>query len=55
MNLLGKLNNEQKTTIIIVTHDNQVESLTTRMLSISEGKLLLKEKQGTHKKPQNDQ
>ena len=44
MKLLAKLNREQNTTIVIVTHDNQVASLTSRMLSISDGKLLEKEK-----------
>jgi len=46
--LLGKLNTEQGTTIIIVTHDSQVASMTDRMLFLSDGKLLTKEKQGTH-------
>ena len=54
MRLLGRLNLEQKTTIVIVTHDSQVASLTSRMLSISDGKLLSKEKLGTHKIMQND-
>lgn len=54
MKLLGKLNIEQNTTIIIVTHDNEVASRTSRMLSISDGKLLAKEKKGTHQKLQND-
>ena len=48
MKLLGKLNSEQKTTIIIVTHDREVASLTSRMLSINDGKLLAKEKKGNH-------
>jgi ABC-type lipoprotein export system ATPase subunit len=46
--LLGKLNTEQGTTIIIVTHDSQVASMTGRMLILSDGKLSAKEKQGTH-------
>jgi len=46
--LLGKLNTEQGTTIIIVTHDSQVASMTGRMLFLSDGKLSAKEKQGTH-------
>ena len=54
MRLLGRLNLEQNTTIVIVTHDSQVASLTSRMLSINDGRLLSKEKQGTHKKMQND-
>ena len=48
LKLLGKLNTEQGTTIIIVTHDSQVASMTGRMLILSDGKLSAKEKQGTH-------
>ena len=48
LKLLGKLNTEQGTTIIIVTHDSQVASMTSRMLFLSDGKLSAKEKQGTH-------
>jgi len=40
--LLGKLNVEQGTTIVIVTHDSQVASM-GRMLFVSDGKLLAKE------------
>ena len=54
MKLLGKLNIEQNTTIIIVTHDSQVASLTSKMLLIRDGRLLRKEKQGSHLKPKND-
>ena len=50
MKLLGELNNEQGTTIVIVTHDSQVASLTSRMLLISDGKLSAREKQVTHNK-----
>jgi putative ABC transport system ATP-binding protein len=46
--LLAKLNIEQGTTIVIVTHDSQVASNASRMLSLNDGKLLAKEKQGTH-------
>lgn len=46
MRLLGKLNMEQDTTIVIVTHDGQVASMASRILFISDGKLLTKEKQG---------
>ena len=46
--LLAKLNIEQGTTIIIVTHDSQVASMTSRMLSLCDGKLSAKEKQGKH-------
>ncbi len=38
--LLGKLNAKQGTTIIMVTHDNEMASHATRMLSLSDGKLL---------------
>jgi putative ABC transport system ATP-binding protein len=48
MRLLGKLNTEQDTTIIIVTHDSKVASMAARILFLSDGKLLAKEKQGTH-------
>jgi putative ABC transport system ATP-binding protein len=46
--LLGTLNVEQGTTIIMVTHDNHIASRADRMLSLYDGKLLAKEKQGTH-------
>ena len=45
--LLGKLNIDQGTTIIMVTHDSHIATLAGRMLSLSDGKLLAKEKQGT--------
>jgi putative ABC transport system ATP-binding protein len=48
MRLLGKLNLEQETTIIIVTHDGQVAAMASRILFLSDGKLLAKEKQGKH-------
>ncbi|MGB9854623.1 MAG: ATP-binding cassette domain-containing protein [Candidatus Bathyarchaeales archaeon] len=46
--LLGKLNIEQGTTIVMVTHDTSKASLAGRVLFLSDGKLLEKEKQGTH-------
>jgi len=48
MRLLGKLNAEQGTTIIVVTHDNKVGSRTHRMLFLNDGKLLKKERKGSH-------
>ena len=48
MKLLGKLNLEQGTTIIIVTHDGQVAAMANRILFLSDGKLLTKEKKGKH-------
>ena len=52
MKLLGKLNAEQDTTILVVTHDGHVASMTRRMLFLSDGKLLAKEKRGTHRNRQ---
>jgi putative ABC transport system ATP-binding protein len=46
--LLGKLNVEQGTTIVMVTHDSHKAAHASRMLFLSDGKLLAKEKQGTH-------
>ncbi len=46
--LLGKLNTEQGTTIVMVTHDGKVASRAGRMLSLNDGKLLQKEKKGSH-------
>jgi putative ABC transport system ATP-binding protein len=46
--LLGKLNVEQVTTIIMVTHDNQIAAHAGRMLFLNDGRLLAKEKQGIH-------
>jgi len=46
--LLGKLNTEQGTTIVMVTHDGKVASRASRMLSLNDGKLLKKEKKGSH-------
>ena len=46
--LLGKLNIDQGTTIVMVTHDSHIAAHAGRMLFLSDGKLLEKEKQGTH-------
>jgi len=46
--LLGRLNGEQGTTIIMVTHDSQIASQAARMLFLADGKLLEKEKKGIH-------
>ena len=46
--LMGKMNVDQKTTIVVVTHDSRMASLAGRMLFLSDGKLAAKEKQGTH-------
>jgi len=48
VSLLGKLNIDQGTTIIMVTHDSRMASRAGRMLFLSDGRLLAKEKQGTH-------
>ena len=45
--LLGKLNIKEETTIVVVTHDGKVASMASRILFISDGKLLAKEKEGT--------
>jgi len=45
--LLGRLNINQGTTIIMVTHDSQIASHTERILFLSDGKIT-KEKQGLH-------
>jgi putative ABC transport system ATP-binding protein len=45
--LLGKLNIDQGTTIIMVTHDGQMASHTDRVLLLNDGKVT-KEKQGLH-------
>jgi putative ABC transport system ATP-binding protein len=47
--LLAKLNIDKGTTIIMVTHDSQVASRADRMLFLNDGKLLAKEKRGTHR------
>jgi len=46
--LLGTLNIDQGTTIIMVTHDSHIAARAGRMLSLYDGKLLPKEKEGTH-------
>jgi putative ABC transport system ATP-binding protein len=45
--LLGRLNINQGTTIIMVTHDDQVASHTERILFLNDGKIT-REKQGLH-------
>jgi putative ABC transport system ATP-binding protein len=45
--LLGKLNIDQGTTIIVVTHDSQMASHTERVLLLNDGKIT-KERQGLH-------
>jgi putative ABC transport system ATP-binding protein len=46
--LLGKLNVEQVTTIVMVTHDNQIAAHAGRLLFLNDGRLLAKEKHGIH-------
>jgi ABC-type cobalamin/Fe3+-siderophores transport system ATPase subunit len=46
--LLGQLNKDQGTTIVMVTHDSHMASRASRMLFLNDGKLLSKEKRGTH-------
>jgi putative ABC transport system ATP-binding protein len=48
MRLLGKLNAEQGTTIVVVTHDSKIGSRAHRMLFLNDGKLLKKERKGSH-------
>ena len=48
MRLLGKLNAEQGTTIIVVTHDSKIGSRASRMLFLNDGRLLKKERKGSH-------
>ena len=48
MKLLGKLNTEQGTTIVMVTHDSKVGSRANRVLFLNDGKLLKKERKGSH-------
>jgi len=45
--LLGKLNINQGTTVIMVTHDSHIATHSEKMLFLSDGKLLAKEKKGT--------
>ncbi|MDQ1279695.1 MAG: ATP-binding cassette protein [Thermoproteota archaeon] len=44
--LLGRLCVDQGTTIVMVTHDSRMASETGRILALSDGKLLVKEKEG---------
>jgi putative ABC transport system ATP-binding protein len=46
--LLAKLNIDQGTTIVMVTHDSHMAARAGRMLFLNDGRLLAKEKQGTH-------
>ena len=46
--LLSKLNLTQGTTIVMVTHDSHVASRAGRILFLSDGKLLSREKKGMH-------
>jgi len=46
--LLSKLNVTQGTTIVMVTHDSHVASRAGRILFLSDGKLLQKERKGIH-------
>jgi putative ABC transport system ATP-binding protein len=48
VNLLAKLNVDQETTIVMVTHDSHIASRADRMLFLNDGRLLAKEKRGTH-------
>lgn len=48
MELLGRLNYNIGTTIIVVTHNYKMASLTGRILFLEDGKLLKKEKKGTY-------
>jgi len=45
--LLGRLNIDRGTTIVMVTHDSQVASHTERILYLNDGRIT-REKQGTH-------
>lgn len=46
--LLGELNIDQGTTIVMITHDSHIATHTDRLLFLKDGKLLKKEKKGTH-------
>jgi putative ABC transport system ATP-binding protein len=46
--LLGKLSIDQRTTIVMVTHDSHVASHAGRMLLLYDGRLKTKEKKGLH-------
>jgi putative ABC transport system ATP-binding protein len=45
--LLGKLNNELGTTIIVVTHDDRIASLAKRKISLRDGKITEDSKRGS--------
>jgi putative ABC transport system ATP-binding protein len=46
--LLSKLNVTQRTTIVMVTHDGHVASRAGRILFLSDGKLMKRERKGMH-------
>ena len=46
--LLAELNTDHGTTIVMVTHDSHIAAHAGRMLFLSDGRLLAKERQGTH-------
>jgi putative ABC transport system ATP-binding protein len=48
VSLLGKLSIDQGTTIVMVTHDSHIASRAGRMLFLNDGRLLKKERRGTH-------
>ena len=52
--LLADLNQKQGTTIIMVTHDEQVAAQTQRMLYLSDGKIV-KDKQAQSKPKEHDE
>jgi ABC-type multidrug transport system ATPase subunit len=43
---MERLNRDQGTTIVMVTHDSRMASQTQRRLFLSDGKLLAKEREG---------
>jgi len=46
--LLGKLNTDQGTTIVMVTHDSHIASHAERILFLHDGRLKAQERRGTH-------
>jgi putative ABC transport system ATP-binding protein len=46
--LLGKLNIDQGTTIVMVTHDSHIAAQSGKMIFLSDGRLLAKERKGMH-------
>jgi putative ABC transport system ATP-binding protein len=55
LGLLGKLNIDQGTTVVIVTHDSHIASYASRMFFLSDGRLLAKEKQETQLLEENEE